>query len=338
MTLPPPPFGRDVIESLIPHRPPFLLVDEILELDPGKRAVGRREVRADDWWFPGHFPERPVMPGVLTIEAIAQTGAVAVLAHEENAGKLRSSPASTAAGSRGRRAGRRAHVGGEFVRVRGPIAKGQGRALVGDEPRGRGDAHGLRRRMIGATQEGLNVSITGLGCKVPDRVITNEDQAVRRYLQRVDPRRTGIRERRMASGRRRCRTSRLPACVDAIAQAGVEGKDIDLLIVATVTPDMTFPSTGAILADKLGAVDAAAHDLSAGCTGFMYALAQAYGMLAAGLAKRALVVGGDLLSKILDWTTARPRPLREGRRRLQQETQQWARFATGVSKMLLAGK
>src|SRR2546426_9536721 len=83
-----PPFGRDVIEQLIPHRPPFLLVDEILELEPGKRVVGRREIRADDWWFPGHFPERPVMPGVLTIEAIAQAGAGAGLAAEADAGKM----------------------------------------------------------------------------------------------------------------------------------------------------------------------------------------------------------------------------------------------------------
>ena len=74
--------------QLIPHRPPFLLVDEILELEPGKRVVGRREIRADDWWFPGHFPERPVMPGVLTIEAVAQAGAVAVLADEANRGKI----------------------------------------------------------------------------------------------------------------------------------------------------------------------------------------------------------------------------------------------------------
>jgi len=128
------PFGRDVIESLIPHRPPFLLVDEILELEPGKRVVGRREIRADDWWFPGHFPERPVMPGVLTIEAIAQAGAVAVLADEANRGKI-----PFFAGIDDCRFKRVVEPGDvltlecEFVRVRGPIAKGQGRALVGDE-------------------------------------------------------------------------------------------------------------------------------------------------------------------------------------------------------------
>ena len=84
--------------------------------------------------------------------------------------------------------------------------------------------------------------------------------------------------------------------------AGVDPASIDLLIVATVTPDMAFPSTAALLADTLGMPDAAAYDLSAGCTGFVYAIAQAHAMLAAGLAKRALVVGGDVLSKILDWT------------------------------------
>jgi len=128
------PFGRDVIESLIPHRAPFLLVDEILELEPGKRVVGRREIRADDWWFPGHFPGRPVMPGVLTIEAIAQAGAVAVLAAEENTGKI-----PFFAGIDGCRFKRVVEPGDvltlecEFVRVRGAIAKGQGRASVGDE-------------------------------------------------------------------------------------------------------------------------------------------------------------------------------------------------------------
>jgi 3-oxoacyl-[acyl-carrier-protein] synthase-3 len=81
----------------------------------------------------------------------------------------------------------------------------------------------------------------------------------------------------------------------------VTGADIDLLISATVTPDMMFPTSSALMADALGADNAAAYDLLAGCTGFVYAIAQAYGMLAAGLSRRALVVGGDVLSKILDW-------------------------------------
>jgi 3-hydroxyacyl-[acyl-carrier-protein] dehydratase len=134
LTVPAAPFGRDVIESLIPHRPPFLLVDEILELEPGKRVVARRTVSADDWWFPGHFPGRPVMPGVLTIEAIAQAGAVAVLADETNRGKV-----PFFAGIDDCRFKRVVEPGDtltlecEFVRVRGPIAKGEGRASVGDE-------------------------------------------------------------------------------------------------------------------------------------------------------------------------------------------------------------
>jgi 3-hydroxyacyl-[acyl-carrier-protein] dehydratase len=134
MTPPTVPFGREVIEQIIPHRPPFLLVDEILELEPGKRVVGRREIRADDWWFPGHFPERPVMPGVLTLEAIAQAGAVAVLAGEENRGKM-----PFFAGIDDCRFKRLVEPGDvltlecEFVRVRGPVAKGEGRASVGGE-------------------------------------------------------------------------------------------------------------------------------------------------------------------------------------------------------------
>jgi 3-oxoacyl-[acyl-carrier-protein] synthase-3 len=150
---------------------------------------------------------------------------------------------------------------------------------------------------------GMHVSITGLGCHVPAKVVTNDDLSL--TLDTSDEwirTRTGIRERRVAAQEEALSDIAMPACLAALEQAGVAAADLDLIIVATVTPDMTFPSTGAILADRLGARDAAAYDLSAGCTGFMYALAQGYGMLAGGLSQRALIVGGDLLSKLLDWS------------------------------------
>jgi 3-oxoacyl-[acyl-carrier-protein] synthase-3 len=155
--------------------------------------------------------------------------------------------------------------------------------------------------VIGAA--GKPITITGLGCNVPERVVTNEELA--QYVETSDEwirERTGIRERRIAAKEEALSDVALPAAAAALAQAGLEGKDIDLLVVATVTPDMAFPSTAALLADRLGATDAAAYDLAAGCTGFVYAVAQAYGMVAGGLSKRALVVGGDLLSRILDWS------------------------------------
>ncbi|MBA2474666.1 MAG: ketoacyl-ACP synthase III [Actinobacteria bacterium] len=155
---------------------------------------------------------------------------------------------------------------------------------------------------MGATN-GARVSITGLGCCTPERVVTNDDLS--RTLDTSDEwirERTGIRERRIALPEQALSDLALPAARQALAQAGGEPSSIDLLIVATVTPDMVFPSSGAVLADRLGMPDAAAYDLSAGCTGFMYALAQAYGMIAGGLSSRALVVGGDVLSKIVDWS------------------------------------
>jgi len=146
------------------------------------------------------------------------------------------------------------------------------------------------------------VSITGLGAYAPERILDNAE--LERLVDTSNEwiiERTGIRERRIAADEQALTDLALPGCETALAQAGLTGKDIDLIVVATVTPDMTFPSSAVTIADKLGAVDAAAYDLSAGCTGFMYAVVQAYGMLAAGLAERALVVGGDLLSRILDW-------------------------------------
>jgi 3-oxoacyl-[acyl-carrier-protein] synthase III len=153
------------------------------------------------------------------------------------------------------------------------------------------------------TANGVAISITGLGCQVPERVVTNDELST--MMDTSDEwirERTGIRERRIAAEGEALSDLCLPASQQALDDAGVKGSEIDLIIVATVTPDMAFPSTGALLADQLGAADAAAYDLSAGCTGFMYALAQAYGMLAGGLSQRALVVGGDVLSKLMDWT------------------------------------
>jgi 3-oxoacyl-[acyl-carrier-protein] synthase III len=156
--------------------------------------------------------------------------------------------------------------------------------------------------MIG-TANGDAISITGLGSYVPERVVTNDELST--MMDTSDEwirERTGIRERRIAEPEQALSDLCLPAAREALATAGLAGSQIDLIIVATVTPDMAFPSTGAILADLLDAPEAAAYDLSAGCTGFMYAVAQAYGMLAGGLSQRALVVGGDVLSKILDWS------------------------------------
>ncbi|HXG76701.1 MAG TPA: 3-hydroxyacyl-ACP dehydratase FabZ [Gaiellaceae bacterium] len=133
-TVPRAPFGRDVIESILPHRDPFLLIDEVTELEPGRRVVARRQVRAEDWWFPGHFPERPVMPGVLIVEAMAQTGAVAVLVEEENRGRI-----ALFAGIDDCRFKRVVEPGDllelacEIETVRGPVGRGKATAHVGGQ-------------------------------------------------------------------------------------------------------------------------------------------------------------------------------------------------------------
>ena len=125
--------------------------------------------------------------------------------------------------------------------------------------------------MIGAAN-GYRVSITGLGTAVPERVLTNDELA-----QMVDTSdewivaRTGIHERRVAAPGEALSDFCLPAARDALKQAGVRAEDLDLVIIATVTPDMAFPATAALVADQLGATKAGAYDLSAGCTGFVYA-------------------------------------------------------------------
>ena len=156
--------------------------------------------------------------------------------------------------------------------------------------------------MIG-TANGYHVSITGIGANAPERVLTNEELS--KMVDTSDEwivARTGIRERRVAREDEALSDMAMPAARAALTQAGVDPADLDLVIVATVTPDMAFPATAAIMADELGAHGAGAYDLSAGCTGWMYGVAQAYGMLAGGIARRALVIGGDVLSKIVDWS------------------------------------
>src|SRR5256885_5727465 len=155
--------------------------------------------------------------------------------------------------------------------------------------------------MIGKAQ-GPPISITGLGAYVRERVLTNDELST--IVDTTDEwimERTGIRERRIAAPEEALTDLALPAARAALAQAGVEASELDLLLCATVTPDMMFPTSSALLADTLGASDAAAYDLLARCTGFMYAVAQAYGMLPARLAERALLIGGDVLSRILGW-------------------------------------
>jgi 3-hydroxyacyl-[acyl-carrier-protein] dehydratase len=119
------------IMQAIPHRYPFLLVDRVLELEAGKRGVGIKNVTINEPFFQGHFPEFPIMPGVLIVEAMAQLGAVIVLSMPENKGKL-----AFFAGIDGMRFRRQVVPGDqlrlevEITRIRGSIGKGTGRALV----------------------------------------------------------------------------------------------------------------------------------------------------------------------------------------------------------------
>lgn len=144
--------------------------------------------------------------------------------------------------------------------------------------------------------------ILGAGHYLPARVLTNAELEGR--LDTTDEwirSRTGIRERRVAEPDQATSDLALPAAERALVQAGLDGAELDLILVATVTPDHAFPSTACILQHRLGAVHAAAMDLSAACTGFLYGVATAEALIRAGAARYVLVVGAETLSKILNW-------------------------------------
>lgn len=145
--------------------------------------------------------------------------------------------------------------------------------------------------------------IVGWGRYVPDRVLTNAEIA-----RRVDTTeewilsRTGIQERRIADAKESTTTMACQAAVKALEQAGVLPAQLDLIIVATVTSEYVFPATASQVQDYLGASKAGAFDLGAACSGFVYGLSMAAGMIISGMANNVLVIGAETLSRVVDWS------------------------------------
>ena len=145
-------------------------------------------------------------------------------------------------------------------------------------------------------------SIIGTGSYVPVRVLTNEDMS--KIVDTSDEwitSRTGIKERRIAAPDEATSDLASNAARQAMDAAGVTAEDIDLIIVATVTPDMFFPSTACFVQKKLGAVNAVCFDISAACSGFLYALTVARQFLNSGARKTALIIGAEKLSSLINW-------------------------------------
>jgi 3-oxoacyl-[acyl-carrier-protein] synthase III len=145
--------------------------------------------------------------------------------------------------------------------------------------------------------------ITGTGSYLPAKILTNAD--LEKKVDTSDQwivERTGIRERRIAGPEETSCTMGLEASRGALAAANLQPGDIDLIIVATTTPDLVFPATACLLQERLGVRDCPAFDVQAVCSGFIYALAIADKFIRTGSARRALVVGTETFTRILDWT------------------------------------
>ncbi len=148
----------------------------------------------------------------------------------------------------------------------------------------------------------LKSRITGTGSSVPERVLDNFD--LEKKVDTSDEwiiERTGIRERRIARKDETTSDLSFEASKNALQAAGIKPKEIDLIIVATMTGDMPMPSTAAFLQKKLGAKNAGAFDINAACSGFLYALSVADNFIKAGTYRKVLLVGAEVMSKFLDW-------------------------------------
>ncbi|QWU44051.1 beta-ketoacyl-ACP synthase III [Bacillus sp. NP247] len=148
----------------------------------------------------------------------------------------------------------------------------------------------------------MNVGILGIGRYVPEKVVTNHD--LEKIVDTSDEwirTRTGIAERRIADDTIDTSYMAVEASKKALEDAGISGEDIDLILVATVTPDRAFPAVACVIQEAIGAKNAAAMDLSAACAGFMYGMITAQQFIQTGTYKNVLVVGSDKLSKIVDW-------------------------------------
>jgi len=144
--------------------------------------------------------------------------------------------------------------------------------------------------------------IVGTGSYLPERVVTNDELAARMDTSDAWIRaRTGIRQRHVAEPTQACSDLALPAARAALASAGLQASDVDLIIVATSTPDYVFPSTACLLQAKLGIKGCPAFDMQAVCSGFVYALAVADKFVRSGQHRCALVIGSEVFSRILDW-------------------------------------